>query len=359
MADDSDQGEKTEEPSQHRIDEFRKKGEVAASKELASVLVLLACILTLSLSVAFIYESLKEYVEWLYTLDVANAYTQESLKTILAKSLMLALKCVGPIFIVSFIIGIFSHIAQIGFIFAPEAMSLKLERLNPVKGAKNLLSLKSVVNAIKGIFKFIIIMSIVYLFFRDKIDTYKGFFHVEFFQAFLYAKDLLAQLAFSIVLGLVVVAIGDFAWEKYQYKRKLMMTKEQAKREHKEKEGNPEVKQRIRAIQREMSQKRMMQDIPKADVIVTNPTHISVALKYDPEKMISPQVIAKGADHLAMRIRKIAKEHDIPMVENVPLARTLYKTVKLGHAVPRDLYKAVAEVLAFVYKLKRKKKAVS
>jgi len=137
------------------------------------------------------------------------------------------------------------------------------------------------------------------------------------------------------------------------------MTKEEAKKEHKEQEGSPEIKQRIRSVQREIAQKRMMVDIPTADVIVTNPTHFAVALKYDGENMVSPEVIAKGADHLALRIREIAKGHDIPIVENVPLARALYKTTNIGDAVPRNLYKAVAEVLAFVYKLKRKKKALS
>jgi flagellar biosynthetic protein FlhB len=150
----------------------------------------------------------------------------------------------------------------------------------------------------------------------------------------------------------------DFAWEKWSYRQKLMMTKQESKDEAKEKDGNPEIKQKIRQIQRAMSQKRMMDDVKKADVIVTNPTHLSVALKYDGQSMVAPAVMAKGADHLALRIREIAQEHDIPIVENVMLARTLYKTVKVGEGVPRTLYRAVAEVLAFVYKLRRKKKAL-
>ena len=155
-----------------------------------------------------------------------------------------------------------------------------------------------------------------------------------------------------------MIAIADFGYQKFSYKKKLMMTKEEEKKESKEQDGNPEVKQRIRTIQREMSQNRMMQDVPTADVIITNPTHISIVLKYDSETMISPTIIGKGADNLAMKIREVAKEHDIPIVENVPLARALYKTVKVGEPVPRTLYKAAAEVLAFVYKLKRRKKAL-
>ena len=170
---------------------------------------------------------------------------------------------------------------------------------------------------------------------------------------------IIVKLVFSVMIGLGVIALGDFAYQKFSYQKKLMMTKEELKKESKEQDGNPEVKQKIKAIQREMSQKRMMEDVATADVIVTNPTHISVALKYDQLNMISPEVVGKGGDHLAMKIREIAKENDIPIVENVPLARALYKTVKTGAPVPRNLYKAVAEVLAFVYKLKRKRKAVS
>jgi flagellar biosynthetic protein FlhB len=169
---------------------------------------------------------------------------------------------------------------------------------------------------------------------------------------------LMVKLGFSVLLGLGVIALMDFAWEKWSYRQKMMMTKQQAKEESKEKDGNPEVKNRIRSIQRQMAQKRMMNDVKKADVIVTNPTHISVALKYDGDGMVAPAVMAKGADHLALRIREIAKENDIPIVENIMLARTLYTTVKVGHGVPRTLYKAVAEILAFVYKLKRKQKAL-
>ena len=162
----------------------------------------------------------------------------------------------------------------------------------------------------------------------------------------------------SMVSGLIVVAMGDFGYQKYAYKKKMMMSKSEMKQEHKQQEGNPEVRAKIRAIQREMSSQRMMADIPTADAIITNPTHISIAIKYDPETMISPEIIGKGSDHLALRIRTIAKEHNVPLVENVPLARTLYKTVKVGDGVPRNAYKAVAEVLAFVYRLKKKEKAL-
>jgi flagellar biosynthetic protein FlhB len=360
VAEESDNGqEKTEDPSAHRIEEFRKRGEVASSKELTSVLVLAASLLTLGLSLVYIYETMSTFVEWLYTLDVATAYTEKSLNTIVHKLVTVALKCVGPIFLVTLCVGVFANIAQVGLLFSPDVLEWKPDRINPLQGIKRLFSMKSVVEAIKSVFKFVFILSIVYYFLKDEMKTFSGFFHLEFFQAFVYGKGFLIKLGFAIVLGLVIIAVADFAYQKFSYRKKLMMTKEEAKKESKQQDGNPEIKQRIRAVQREMSQKRIMSEVPTADVIVTNPTHISVALKYDPENMVSPEVVAKGADVLALKIREIAKDNNIPIVENVPLARGLYKTVKEGQGVPRNLYKAVAEVLAFVYKLKRKQKAIS
>ncbi len=358
MADDSD-AEKTEEPTAHKIEESRKKGEVASSKELTSILVLSASVLTLTLSLVYMYEILNDYVRWLYSLDAAKAYTPEMLEKILEKSVMAALKSVAPVFFAAFTMGILSHIMQFGLLFAPEVLELKWERVNPLKGVKKLFSMRSVVEAVKSIFKFLIIISIVYYFLKDSMGTYQGFLHLDFINSALYGKSFLTLLGFSIIGGMAILAVGDFVYQKFAYKKKMMMSKEEVKREFKEQEGNPEVKQKIKAIQREMSQKRMMADIPSADVIITNPTHLSIALKYDPETMISPAVVGKGADHLAMRIRQIAKENDIPIVENVPLARSMYKTVEIGGGVPRSIYKAVAEILAFVYKLKRKKAALS
>jgi flagellar biosynthetic protein FlhB len=174
-----------------------------------------------------------------------------------------------------------------------------------------------------------------------------------------WGKSLISKLGYSIIIGLFIVALGDFAYQKISYRNRVRMTREELKKEAKEHDGNPEIKQKIKTIQRQMAQKRLKADVKKADVIVTNPTHISVALRYDPETMVSPVVLAKGADHVAMKIREMAKEFDIPIVENITLARTLYKTVKTGASVPRTLYRAIAEVIAFVYRLKRKKKALS
>lgn len=358
MADENDD-EKTEEPSQYKIDESRKKGDVASSKELNSVLLLTGSLLTLILCGVFFYETFTEYMEWLYNKDFRNVYTKEKFLEVISHTAWVLVKCVGPTFGASIALGFLSQFAQIGFLYSPEILNMDLERINPIKGFGRLFSKKAIVEAIKGIFKFTVVICITYMVMKNNIGSFLGFLHTDAGESLAFGKFLIVKLGFSILLGLGIVALADFAWEKWSYRQKMMMTKQQAKEEAKDKDGNPQVKGKIRQIQRQMAQKRMMDDVKKADVIITNPTHFSVALKYDGEMMVAPSVVAKGSDHLALRIREIAKENDIPIVENIMLARTLYQTVKVGHGVPRTLYKAVAEILAFVYKLKRKKKALS
>lgn len=358
MADENDD-EKTEEPSQYKIDESRKKGDVASSKELTSVLLLSGSLLTLVLCGMFVYEVFSEYIDWLYRQDFRTAYSKERFSEIFQHTAWTLVKCVGPTFGASMCLGVLSQFMQVGFLYSPEILTADIERLNPIKGFGRLFSKKAAAEAVKGVFKFTVVIAITYSVMRDNVSSMLGFLHADAGQSLMFGKYLMVKLGFSILLGLGVIALLDLAWEKWTYRQKMMMTKQEAKQESKERDGNPEIKNKIRQIQRQMAQKRMMDDVKSADVIVTNPTHFSVALKYDGEMMVAPSVVAKGADHLALRIREIAKENDIPIVENIMLARTLYKTVKVGHGVPKTLYKAVAEILAFVYKLRRRKKAIS
>ena len=356
MAEDNSNSDmdKTEEPSQYRIDEFRKRGEVASSKELTSVLVLASAFVTMIASSAYVYETLATFIDWVYSLDFSTAYEEKQFSIVVHKSLMTMLMCAAPVCFITFCSSIISNIAQFGFLYSPDVLSLKWDRVNPVSGFRRLFSMRSVVEASKGILKFFIIFMIVYIFMKDEVTTFTGYLHIDFIQGFSYGGGIAIKVVLFILVGLLLIALFDLSYQKISYYNRLKMTREEAKRERKEHEGNPEIRQRIRNIQKELSKKRMMQDVPSSDVIVTNPTHISVALKYDIKTMSSPRVVAKGVDLIALNIRKIAKEHDVPMVENIPLARSLYKAVKVGGFVPRNLYKAVAEVLSFVYRLKKK-----
>ena len=350
----SSDADKTEEPTQHRIEEFRRRGEVASSRELTNVLILTASLLSLTFSSAYMYEVLSSFIEWLYFLDFSKAFEPKAFSKIIERSVSTALLCAAPVFVATVCIGVISNIAQIGLLYAPDVLNLKWERINPVLGLRKLFTIRVLVEALNGFLKFLFIFSIAYFFMQDELSKFTGYLHMDFSQGMSYGKGVLVKMIFFVIVGLFIVAAIDFSYQKFTYQKRLRMTKDEAKRERREQEGSPEIKQRIKTIQKEMSQKRMMQDIPKADVVVTNPIHVSVALKYDIKTMSSPQVVAKGVDFLALKIREIAKSHDVPLVENVPLARNLYKNVKLGAYIPRDLYKAVAEVLTFVYKIKKK-----
>lgn len=358
MAENSDTSDKTEEPSQHRLDQSRSKGEVASSKELASVLMLSSLILTVILSGLFMFEELNSYMSWLYAKKTDDVFTQKAIVETISVTLMTMLKMLAPIFGVAMIMGVLSHLVQTGFVYAPDVLSAKFERLNPINGFKRIFSMKSVVETVKSIAKFVLVFWIGWMVLKNKLPLVFDFLDAEYNFIVAQTYHTLIMVAFSIIGGLTVLALLDFGWEKYSYMQKLRMTKKEVRDESKEREGSPEIKQKIKAIQREMARKRMMKEIPKADVIVVNPTHYSVAIKYNKQEMLAPVVIAKGVDHLALKIREIAKDHNIPIIENVMLARNLYANVALGESIPKNLYKAVAEVLAFVYKLKKKDKAI-
>ncbi|MFN8369095.1 MAG: flagellar biosynthesis protein FlhB [Bacteriovoracaceae bacterium] len=350
--------EKTEEPSQYRIDEFRSKGQVAQSKEVSSILILLATFMGLIFSITYIYETLSEYVHWILSINHEQAFLPAVGHTIVVNTLSTLAKCAAPVTLIALVVGIVSNVMQIGFLFAPEAIEWKLDKLNPIAGIQRLFSMKSIIDTVKGIAKFVIVGFITFTIFKTTLPNLGGFFNTEINNSIFHAKDMFIHLIGYILLGLGVVAILDYAWEKYNYNQELRQTKKELKEEMKEREGNPQIKQKIRSLQREFAQKKMMKEVKKADVIITNPTHFSVAIKYDVKTMVAPKVVAKGQDLIALRIRELAKQNNIPMVENVPLARTLYSTIKVGESIPRTLYKAVAEVLAFVYKLNKKKKAL-
>ncbi len=347
----------TEEASPQRIEEYRRKGITAQSREVSGLLALVAAIVTTYIVSPRFGAQLTEFMREVFRTDLSSRMNLGSTQIVgnyFIKSLWLMFSVGFPICIAGFIVGALGSFLQIGSIFSWEPLTPDLEKLNPLQGLQRLFSLKQGVEALRLILKMIVVLSVAYFLVKKEILISAIYFGGE-------AGTLIssyAQIGKGIIAGLLLVlglfAAVDFGLQKFEFQKKLRMTKAEAKQEHKDREGNPQIRSRIRAVQREMARKRMMQAVKKAHVVVTNPTHIAVALMYDTTTMGAPKVVAKGADFVAQKIKQIAAEANIPMVENVPLARTLFKTVKIGQDIPRALYQAVAEVLAYVYRLNRR-----
>ena len=243
---------------------------------------------------------------------------------------------------------------QVGFVINEEALQLKFEKLNPVEGFKRIMSLRSWVEGLKAVIKVVVVGMIVFWILENDILKLPILVNFSIEQIIAYIGDITVRLFLGVGVFMIILATIDYGFQRFELEKQMKMTKQEVKEEHKSREGDPLIKARIRRIQREMANRRMMTEVPKADVIITNPTHIAVALKYD-HTMAAPTVIAKGADLVAEKIKSLAKEHSIPVVENKPLARTIFKTIKIGQNIPRELYTAVAEVLSYVYRLKKRK----
>jgi flagellar biosynthetic protein FlhB len=346
--------DKTEEPSQQRMDDYREEGQVAQSKELTSLLVLLGTLGAMYTLGPALVSDFMEFMRRMFTDIASSEMTTDRAGLLLSLCLGQSARLILPIAAAGFFAGVLGSILQFGFLFTWVPLTPDVNRINPLSGFQKLASGSSLIEGFKSIVKLIAVVSVTYMLLKTQMLASPAMTDMESGAFLAYMTSTAFRLVGGVCIGLFVIAALDYAYQKYRYHQSLMMTKAEVKQEHKQREGDPMMKARIRSIQREMSRKRMMQDVPKADVIVTNPTHIAVALKYDAEKMAAPRVIAKGADLVADRIRDIARKNNIPIVENVPLARALHKSVKVGKTVPRNLYQAVAEVLAYVYRLRGK-----
>jgi len=352
MADDDQ--EKTEEASQSRRDEFRKRGEVAQTKELASTLFLLASAGAIFVLGKFFFAQLYEVFNHSFGVDMVEAVRGGeilgSLKVAGEKIFILT----APVMLIALLISVGSTIVQVGFLQVEDAFALNLEKINPLSGFKRMFSLKSVVEAAKSFLKLVFIAAVVVLILKKEIFKVPFMIQLSVQELVTYMGDVTVRLLGGIGIAMGLLAAADYFFQRWDLDKKMMMTKQEVKEEHKTREGDPMIKARIRKIQREMANRRMMDKVPKADVIITNPTHIAIALKYD-ANLPAPQVIAKGADLIAEKIKELARQHNIPVVENKPLARTIFKTLKIGQVIPRELFVAVAEVLSYVYRLRKKK----
>jgi flagellar biosynthetic protein FlhB len=354
---DEDQDDKTEEPTDKRRREAREEGNVSKSTEVSTVLVLLAAFIFLRIFFEGMYADVVAGVNLAY--DYLNPMFIRNMSYTTYHDMFLlhlknTLSLVLPLGIFRMVIGALSNIMQIGFLFTLKPIEPKLSKINPISGLKNMFALKKLFDTAKNILKLVIIGFVGYISVRSKMEEMISSINESVGSIVVYMMLLIFEVAIKIILTLLVIAILDYAYQRYEYEKKLKMTKQQVKDEHKMSEGDPKIKARIRQLQREMSKRRMMENVPKATVIVTNPTHLSIAIRYEQESMDAPEIVAKGADNLAMKIREMATEHGIPLYEDVPLARAMYDKVEPGDIIPQEFFAAVAEIIAYVYKLQGK-----
>jgi flagellar biosynthetic protein FlhB len=353
MAGEDRDQEKTEEATQQRIDDFRKRGQVAQTKELASCLFILAAAAGILMMGQFFYSQLHEIFQFSFGTDMVAAIregTSASAVKLAGSKLALLLL---PISAVTLLIAVGSSVLQVGFLQVEDALTPKFEKIDPVAGFKRMFSLRALVEGLKAMLKFVFIGAVAYWTLKHEVSQIPFLSNMNVNELISYIGSVTGKLLFSIGCVMIFLAGADFFFQKWELNKQMMMTKQEIKEEHKNREGDPLIKARIRRIQREMANKRMMEKVPQATVIITNPTHIAIALKYD-ANLPAPQVIAKGGDLIAEKIKAIAKEHNIPIIENKPLARTIFKTLKIGQVIPRELFVAVAEVLSVVFRLKKK-----
>jgi flagellar biosynthetic protein FlhB len=353
MADESF-GERTEKATGKRRAEARKKGQVARSREIPSVAVLLV-----ALSVIYVLSSyLLQRLSWVMVQSFQKigtfSLTPDNILAFRGEVVWTLFQILTPILLAVLAMGVLSNYVQVGTLFTLEVIQPKLSRVDPIQGFRRLLSKQSLVEMVKAIFKILIIGWVAYSTVQKELPEILTLFDQEIGGVFRYIGSVSARIFFKTVLVMVALAVLDYLFQRWSHEKSLRMTKREVQEEFKQTEGDPLVKSRIRSIQREMARRRMMAEVPKADVVITNPTHLAVALGYEKEEMAAPKVLAKGAGVIAEKIKEIARTHQIPLVENKPLAQILYKTMELGQVIPSTLYQMVADILAHVYRMKNR-----
>lgn len=350
-------GEKTEEATPKKLQDARKEGQVAKSMELVNALSLMALFLLLKVFGGFIGREVEAcFNEFYYKFDeFANVpFSVVSCSILLRETLVLIMKISLPVFLGAMAAALLGNVMQVSWQVTGKPLMPKFNRLNPITGFKRLLSMEKIMELLKSILKVGVIAWVVYDAIKDKWKMVVEFYSMGFEQSLVLIFDTVIGIGLKISILFFVIGLADFMYQKFKFKREMRMTKQEIKDEFKQSEGDPQIKGRIRQKMRESSRRRMMQELPTADVVITNPTHYAVAIRYDREKTDAPEVIAKGADYLAQTIKEAAKEHDIVIVENKPLARMLYFNVEIGDQIPPELYQMVADVLVYVYKIKNK-----
>ncbi len=352
MADSSE--EKTEAPSDKKRQDAREKGNVAKSTEINSVVVLLAGICLLKWMGPWIVDELGKCIVEFTEYCSDTTMTQARIVMLSHKSIILMGKIILPIAGSIMILGIVANIIQIGFLLTLKPLIPKFEKIDPIKGFGRLFSMRSIVETIKNILKLAIIGVVAYVTLKGEFDKMLLLSDSSVGTIWTFTCGVAFKVILRIALVLIIIAILDFAYQRYDHEKQLRMTKQEVKEEHKSMDGDPQVKARIRSLQREMARRRMMDEVPKATVVVTNPTHLAIALRYEPSESDAPVVVAKGKLSIAQRIKEIAKENNIPVVEDKPLARAMFDKVEIGFPIPMEFFTAVAEIMAYVFRLKNR-----
>lgn len=350
MADDQ---EKTEEATSKKIEDARKDGNVPKSQDTSAFITLVVALVAFLAFLSFI-QSRVVYLYYYYQSLIGTEITKEVTLQISMISLREIVFMVIPLALAVAVAGILANIMQTGFIFTTKPLMPDISKLDPIKGLKNLFSMKKAVETLKILLKVGVILWVCYYFLLSFTKELPTVIYFPLFDQLAWLKEKMLILVAVILLLFLVLALADLLFVRFSYFKSLRMSKQEVKDEYKQMEGDPKIKAKIRQIQMQMTRKRMMQEIPQADVVITNPTHYAVAIRYNQEKEAAPKVIAKGTDFVALRIKEVAMNYNIQIVENPPLARELYKKCNLGDIIPENLYKAVAEVLAFVYKSSKK-----
>ncbi len=351
MAEDNGQ-DKTEDPTGKRLTDSRKKGQIARSKELSTFAMLVTGATMLMMTGNKIGKGLLEIMREQFSISRAEIFDPAVPVLHLVKVISNGVLLIAPFLAVMVVIALVAPIAMGGWNFSWEAMQPKFEKLDPIKGIPRLFALKGFIELIKAILKFLLIVAGVVVLFNLVFDDYVSLSSKTVENGIFQAMDLIGSGFLFLSALLVVIAIFDVPYQLWDHNKQLKMTKQEVKDESKDMEGNPEIKGKIRQLQMEAAQRRMMEEVPKADVIVTNPTHFAVALKYDPNSTAAPKLVAKGTDMVASHIRNVAASTEVPLIEAPPLARALYYSTELNEQIPQGLFLAVAQVLAYVFQLK-------
>lgn len=347
-------GEKTEKATPQKRQESKRKGQVAKSAELPSAMIMIGGILLLSFLGSWMLDQVLAIYRINFTEYIAWDWTEKNVRTLFEGMTMNAMKLMAPMMGAAIVFGILGNFIQVGAMFTTDPLKMKLDRLDPIQGAKRIFSVRALVELAKSLLKISIIGFAAFTVLWGEKEELFLLSQKSLTESLSFIGGLVLKLGITASIILLVLAILDYMYQKYEFEKNIRMSKQDIKDEYKKSEGDPLIKQKIKERQRSMSMNRMIQDLPNADVLITNPTHYAIAIQYDAETMEAPKVIAMGKDHLALKIKEKAKELDIVIMENKPLARALYAQVEVGDSVPEDLFLAVAEVLAYIYRLKGK-----